>query len=615
MPVILNRGKLIVGRLLLWSALGVATGCLPIRRPAPVPAPVPASVPAPEALPRRLVLALDGLDFRDMLDARARGQFAAFRPPGRLISTFPSISDIAWHAIFGVQPPAGYQRVYYSTRHNAVIGDAFDAIRPIEYEERMDFAFDAKFHHLGAYLMSWPTARREVDMDVKAVLGSRGRHTVYIYNVGPDALQHMRGSVAQYLTYLDRALTRLNQSYRERTGRDLEIVLLSDHGHNRASDARFLPVAEVLQAHGFRLARTLASPDDVAFSVDGVTTGFGVFCWPESEARLVDLLVSTPGVDVVTRRLGDDRYLVASDSGRAEIRWQREGDEDFYRYSPIVGDPLRLHSVMQTMREHGAMRSDGFAPTAAWVRATADTFYPAAVVRIVHGHRDATRNPAPILVSLHDDHRVGLGMVSVANRMRPLGGTHGALSSGSAVGIVMSNFQETPDDLAMTVRMQFGGFDDLRVPSVRRATFALGSAASVRNNRFALTRWQGPLANLSDTTPIAQLTLSDKERHWAGDSAHVTLQVSRRSTAGRKDAIVGEHRIALADWAASGNGHQLALPGEALHLTGLEPGAQYLVRIWLDRRTLRDGHWRPGGSRTVLTLLLRAANDGVLWRY
>lgn len=72
MRVILNRGKLIVGRILLWSALCVVSGCLPIRRPAPTP--------APEELPRRLVLALDGLDFRDVQDARARGQFAAFRP-------------------------------------------------------------------------------------------------------------------------------------------------------------------------------------------------------------------------------------------------------------------------------------------------------------------------------------------------------------------------------------------------------------------------------------------------------------------------------------------------------------------------------------------------------
>jgi hypothetical protein len=116
-----------------------------------------------------VVLALDGVDYRDVQTARARGLFRSFRPPGRLVSTFPSISDIAWHAIFGVQPPAGYQRVFYSLRQNIVLGEPLDAIRPIEYEERMDAAFDAKFHHLGAYLMSGPVARREIDTDMRTV--------------------------------------------------------------------------------------------------------------------------------------------------------------------------------------------------------------------------------------------------------------------------------------------------------------------------------------------------------------------------------------------------------------------------------------------------------------
>ncbi|HEY0931617.1 MAG TPA: alkaline phosphatase family protein [Gemmatimonas sp.] len=607
MRVILNQGKLIVRAAMIYGSLLVATGCLPFRRPAPEP--------VPEELPRRLVLALDGLDFRDVQEARARGQFAAFRAPGRLISTFPSISDIAWHAIFGVQPPPGYQRVYYSTRHNAVLGDALDAIRPIEYEERMDMAFDAKFHHLGAYLMSWPTARREIDADVKGVLRSRGRATVYVYNVGPDALQHMRGNVSQYLTYLDRALTDLNARYRQRTGRDLEIVLLSDHGHNRAVGAKFLPVADVLRASGFRLARTLTTPNDVAFSVDGVTTGFGVFCLPEAESRVMDLLVSTPGVDIVTRRLDGDRFLVAADSARAEVAWRREGTQELYRYDATAGDPLQLHDAMQIMRNTGAMRADGFASAAAWVRATADGPYPAAVVRIVHGHRDATRNPAPILVSLHDDHRVGLGMVSVANRMRPLGGTHGALGASSAVGVVMSNFQDTHDDLAMTVRGQFGGFDDMRVPSTRRASLTLTTAGAIRANRFATQRSSGWGSALADTTTLALLTLTTKDLQWAGDSAQVHFEVWRRNAAGRRDVLIGERSTPLATWDASVCGATFSARADSLYLIGLEPGALHTVRVRLSRRKIRDGQWVVDGSRSVLTLTLRAASDGVLWRY
>lgn len=610
MPVILDWSKLIA-RVSLAGSVLVASACLPSRRPT--------VVPEPDELPRRVVLALDGLDYRDVQAARALGQFAAFRPPGRLISTFPSISDIAWHAIFGVQPPAGYQRVFYSTRHNAVLGDAFDAIRPIEYEERMDFAFDAKFHHLGAYLMSWSTARREIDTDVEAVLRTRGRRTVYIYNVGPDALQHTRGDVAQYLAYLDRALVGLQERYRERTGRALEIVVLSDHGHNRAAQASFLPVAESLREHGFRIARTLTSPSDVAFSVDGVTTGFGVFCHPDAEERVMAALVATAGVDIVTRRLPENRFLVQSGDATAEIEWRVEDGRNLYRYVPRTGDPLQLDTVMQRMHDTGTMRADRFADADAWVRATAASVYPAAVVRIVHGHREATRNPAPILVSLRDDYRVGLGMVSVANRMRPLGGTHGALSASNAVGVVMSTFQETPDDLAMTVRAQFGGFDDLREPVSRKPGFVIGTSAALRADRFARSRWDMHVLTMADTLPLALLTLTDRERQWSDDSMHarveMRMQVWRRLGAGRRDLLVAEQSVPLGAWTRSMDGRTYALPADSLRLTRLEPGAPYVFRLWMDRFREQHGQWELDGTRDLLSLSLRAARDGVPWRY
>jgi hypothetical protein len=295
-------------RLLVGFVMAALEAC---QTSAPRPSPDIAADPA-EQLPRRLVLALDGMDFRDIEQAKANGLFRQFRQPGRLISTFPSISDIAWHAIFGVQPPAGYQRVYYSVASNRMVGDALSAITPIEYEQRMDAAFDARFHHLGAYLISDITARREVATDIKKVLGSRGRATYYIYNVGPDALQHTRGDLAGYLKTLDAGLDTLQARYRQRTGRSLELVVLSDHGHNRAADAAFLPLVDSLAVHGFVAAKSLESPNDVVFSVDGVTTGFGIFCLPSSEERLSITLASIEGVELVTRRVTANRFEVRS---------------------------------------------------------------------------------------------------------------------------------------------------------------------------------------------------------------------------------------------------------------------------------------------------------------
>ena len=75
------------------------------------------------ALPRRLVLGLDGIAFRDMKALQAgvtytniwgmRLHHQAFSlnegyfPVSHLISTFPSTSDVAWTDIFGDRPLPG----------------------------------------------------------------------------------------------------------------------------------------------------------------------------------------------------------------------------------------------------------------------------------------------------------------------------------------------------------------------------------------------------------------------------------------------------------------------------------------------------------------------------
>lgn len=571
----------------------------------------PASAASDATLPRRVVLALDGVDYRDVQTARARGLFRSFRPPGRLVSTFPSISDIAWHAIFGVQPPAGYQRVFYSLRQNIVLGEPLDAIRPIEYEERMDAAFDAKFHHLGAYLMSGPVARREIDTDMRTVLQTHGRQTVYIYNVGPDALQHTRGNIQEYLEYLDTRVATLLEGYRQRTGRELEVVLLSDHGHNRAQDATFLPIVEGLRSRGFNTAKSLRAPNDVAFSVDGVTTGFGVFCDPDSVERVARVIAGLEGVDIVTRRVTDAQFDVLSSRGRATVRVQRAAGMTRFAYEQTTGDPLALDTTLARMRREGQLTADGFADAEQWLRATAAAPYPAAVVRIVHGHLDATRNPAPILVSLDDRYRVGLGFVSVTNRLRPLGGTHGALSSTNAVGIVMTNFQDTPDALATTVRRQFGEFDDLLEPKAARSSVRIATPAMLQGNRFATARWAATRMLPADTTPLLVLRLSDGVRPLATDS--LWLQVTVRQQRG--DRLIAVTALPAGHWMASADGSEWAIAARDVRVVDLTPGEVYTVQVRADGSTPRADGSRSRWARTLVETPLRAARDGLPWTF
>lgn len=566
--------------------------------------------PEAAALPRRLVLALDGVDYRDIEAARARGLFRAFRPPARLISTFPSISDIAWHAIFDLQPPAGYQRIYYSLHHNAVLGEQFDQLRPIEYEQRMDAAFDTKFHHVGAYLISGRTARRELETDARLLLQMRGRETAYIYNVGPDALQHTHGDLDAYLAQLDRTLSQLLDRYRERTGRELEVLLLSDHGHNRAANATFIPVTEALRAKGFEVARRIRQPNQVVFSVDGITTGFGVFAHPDSAARVAEVLAGLTGVDVVSRRIADTLFEVQSAGQRATVVVE-DGPVPRYAYRPVAGDPLLLDSVVTHMKAVGAMTVDGFAAAAAWLRFTAGHAYPAALPRIVHGHLAATRNPAPILVSLDDRYRVGVGFMAVADHFVRLGGTHGALSATNSLGVAMSNVRDLPDMLDMTARPVLGGFEDLREPRTPHGTLRLATPTELRRDRFAASRWTALPAARGDSTQLLVLRVADDQPPLPTDSLWFDVTVRRR----KDDRLLATTALPAGRWITGGDRREWAIPARAVQLADLTPGETYVVQIRADGLERRADGSRSRWSRRLASTTMVAGIDGFPWTY
>lgn len=618
---------------LLPLVVPVFAGCATLRRP---------SVPDAD-LARRLVLALDGVDYRDIVAARGRGLFAGFRAPSRLISTFPSISDISWHEIFGVVPPRGYQRIFYSNRQNDVIGGALDAIRPIEFEDRMDMAFGTKFHHLSAYIASNAVARNEIDVATRDFFRIGGRSTVYVYNVGPDALQHTRGNLSEYLTHLDKKLTWLQGEYRRRTGRDLEIVVLSDHGHNRSVDAKFLPLLKVIEARGFKEVHQLRAPTDIAFSVDGVTTGFGLFAMPDSIPALAMLLASTEGIDVVTMRLDDSTFVVQAGTQRARI--DRRGivsdtrSAERYRYVPLDGDPLQYESILKQLRADGATDRDGFAPASTWVRYTASAAYPAAVLRIARGHTRVTLNPAPILVSVADAYRVGLGMVAFANRVRPLGGTHGALGATNALGVLMTTFVDTHDDATPFVRDQLGGFADLGPEKLKGSGARLASLWTIEGDvrspfgrrtvvdvRDAASRAITP-SPLVGSRPALEVWLTPKDLQTMGTNGALLVEIRRSRTETQESALIATSYLPLPrvidtglstgaapGWIASTNGLRFVLALQESLTLALAADTQYQVRIVRDGKTLRRGRTEVT-SHEVATLTLTTNALGQLWPY
>jgi hypothetical protein len=387
-------------------------------------------------------------------------------------------------------------------------------------------------------------------------------------------------------------------------------------------------LADALAQQGFRTTRSIGAPNHITFSVDGVTTGFGVFCAADSVARVANLLAEVQGVEVVSARTAADRFLVqARDaSGRvqtAHIDWRRDStaaastspmSSARFRYAVHDGDPLELLPVLADMRTVGAIDVDGFASEADWIGHSMRSRYPAAVTRIVHGHVYATRNPAPILVSVSDDFRVGLSMMSVANRMRPLGGTHGALGETNAVGVLLSNTVVPRDDVAWRVRTQFGGFDDLRTPLARPGMAHIISSADLRRDRFAQRSWTA-WRTIPDSTALVVLGFRPEELRGGRDSVWVRFEVRERDPSSDEGRLLRSVALPLSSAWQNTDAPLRAWTAASAGLTGLDTNAAQFLRVELEYRRAAAGSSVIAHSQTWLQTPLRVAPDGIPWSY
>jgi len=437
--------------------------------------------PGRRVLPRRLVIALDGVSFRDVERMQWNGEiFSDFHPVSRNVSTFPSISDVSWADIFHTEAPDGYQRFHYSVGRNQIVGGSMsDLGNPIEYERRMHLAFDELGHHIHSYLFAPDAAQLEIREIERRFFESQGNsESFYVYMLSTDTLQHTGGDIRVLLKSLDAGLVRMQKRYLQETGGRLEVVLVSDHGHNHVGNGKRVPLEELFLEHGFRKTSRIEKPGDVVYTTAGILTSLAIFAADSDLNRLQDILVGTEGVDLVSRvgRADDLLLMSAQGKGRAVIR---KVSPDRYSYEPEgSGDPLGYAGVVAELRRNGVWdESTQSALADDWLKATVTHLYPAAPERLYRGHRFVTKNPSQLLVSLLPGYENADSTVKWMTHFKRRGGTHGSLRSNDSVGILLSNFVETHDTTTRNVMEQFR-FNSLRAyeDAGRGARFYSGEA-------------------------------------------------------------------------------------------------------------------------------------------
>lgn len=428
------------------------------------------------ALPKRLIVALDGIAYRDLRTLQegvscrdSQGKpihRQAFRegyfPVSRLVSTFPSTSDVAWTEIFGNRPMLGYQRTYYSIAANRTVF-LNGVTSSMEYEQQATWRVENRFHFAMSYVRPLKEFQYEVDRMVQGFLDTTcTEENYYALMLSTDAAQHMAADIFAMLCTLDERLRDLRAVYQAREGRDLEILILSDHGNNHAGRGQRVEVKKFLKHAGYRVRRSLAQTRDVVLPTMGIESWVELHNVPAETERLVELLSHLKGVDVLTAQVPgcDDRFIVMNSKGeRAIVGW--DAANDALRYEPESGDPLEYLPVVDALRRKGLLDPKGFGGADAWLAATLTHRYPVALERIVHGHTRVTLNPATILISLANDHVHAGWLVNTASGLMRVGGTHGALDDLNSTGALLSSFAPTRDTSTRRVAELYEGFPGL----------------------------------------------------------------------------------------------------------------------------------------------------------
>jgi hypothetical protein len=96
--------------------------------------------------PRRLLLCLDGVPHKLIELAKSRGLFDSFAAPTRLLSPFPTMTNVALSAMLGASPPAGYESLYFDRKARELRGGIRKYVGrrtpdkvPSSYMEELDY--------------------------------------------------------------------------------------------------------------------------------------------------------------------------------------------------------------------------------------------------------------------------------------------------------------------------------------------------------------------------------------------------------------------------------------------------------------------------------------------
>ncbi|MEW6208899.1 MAG: hypothetical protein AB1631_11065 [Acidobacteriota bacterium] len=400
---------------------------------------MPDSHSSPQASTRRLALALDGVPWQAIDEIRDSGAFRLFHPPARVVSPFPTMTNIGMNAMLGARKTLGYENLFFDREKGRMRGGAMKYIKRrstdaerrgynclLDYEEPMQYEF-----------LVYILPDKIFASDLSRMIDRFKRSSAPVFFAflkSTDGIIHLGGreKLMKVLAQLDSTLSQLYEDCRG----ELEILMFSDHGNALVPFER-VSLKPHLARYGFELSSRIKTHRSVIVPGFGLCSYAPVYTAAENRRELSEAIAELKGVDFCVFRPVDDESAteIIGPRGRARIHSERGG----FLYDQIEGDPLRLSRIIASLRSEGLIDQRGFAEDRVWFEATKDHTYPDALRNLWSSARDHVESTADVLVSFEDGYCYGSAIFDLMVTMLA---THGSALKTTSYSFLMSTHRD-----------------------------------------------------------------------------------------------------------------------------------------------------------------------------
>jgi hypothetical protein len=405
---------------------------------------------------RKVFIVLDSIPFHLVKEAYDGGRFRNFYPPSRVIVPFPVMTDTCLNELFGTSPATAVETEYFDGERLRDGWFGYAESDNSRWLSKVDVSLPFSQHgHVYMNAANW--FDHELALLEEAVAEGDCGETIG-YSVSTSALGvglGRDGHVAGLVT-----LDRFCQALMHRFRGDIEITMVSDHGHN-LQESRRLDLRGAAEALGYRVRPTLERVGDVVIPEFGLVSYAGVYT--KTPARFARDLAAIEGVELVAFRRADGGVGVVDRTGEAIVTITQSGDSSVphpsaslkdvapgrelaFRYEILRGDPLRLAGVIARLQAAGRVDANGFAVDAVLREALADAYYPDALYRLHRAFNGLVEHTSQVLVSLEDGWFSGSPLMSQFLSAKAI---HGGLNRNNSYAFVMSTAAQLPATMRM----------------------------------------------------------------------------------------------------------------------------------------------------------------------